>query len=116
MPHFEYSSFNGHTRRFFHEKSSFTIRKKKHAKHPQIIVFVDRTSFKSMTLTHSSGRRKSKNILLNTNPNPNDDLKSYVSKQIIEDFKFNYSKAFQNYTLSNEDIDELIRFLESKKK
>ena len=69
-----------------------------------------------MTLTHSSGRRKSKNIELKKNPNPNDEKKSYVSKQIIEDFKFNYSKAFQNYQLSDEDIDELIRFLESKKK
>ena len=98
------------------KKSLFTIRKKKHAKHPQIIVYATKIRFKSMTLTHSPGRRKSRNIKLNHNPNPNDLTDSYVSKQIIEDFKFNYSKAFQNYKISNEDIDELISFLESKKK
>ena len=98
------------------KKSLFTIRKKKHAKHPQIIVFANRIKFRSMTLTHSSGRRKKRNLKLNTNPNPKDKRKAFVSKSIIEDFKFNYTKAFKNYELTNEDIEELIRFLESKKK
>ena len=39
-----------------------------------------------------------------------------LKKRTIKDFKFNYSKAFKNYELSDEDIDELIKFLESKKK
>ena len=98
------------------KKSLFTIRKKRHAKHPQIIIDANRIRFRSMTLTHSKGDRKHKNIPLKRNPNPNDKKKSFVSKSIIKDFKFNYSKAFENYSISNEDIDELIRFLESKKK
>ena len=98
------------------KKSLFTIRKKKHAKHPQIIIFANRIAFKSLTLTHSKGKRRTRNIPLKINPNSKDNRKSFVSKKIISDFKFNYSKAFSNYSLSNEDIDELIRFLESKKK
>ena len=97
-------------------KSLYTIRKKKHAKHPQVIVDANRTKFKSVTLTHTKGHRKHWNIKLKNNPNPKDEKESYVSKQIIEDFKFNFSKAFMNYSLSNEDIDILIAFLESKKK
>ena len=41
---------------------------------------------------------------------------SYSRKEIIEDFKFRYSKAFKNYQLSNEDIEDLKRFLDEKKK
>ena len=98
------------------KKSLFTIRKKKHAKHPQIIIKVTRTRFSSVGLTHSSGDRKHRNKKLVRNHNPNDNNQAYYSRHILEDFKFNYSKAFQNYSLSNEDIDELIKFLESKKK
>ncbi len=97
-------------------KSLFTIRKKKHAKHPQIIVYADRTKFKSMTITHSQGKRKHWNIVLKVNPNPKDKRQAYVAKQIVEEFKFNFSKAFANYALSNEDIDLIIAYLESKKK
>ena len=97
-------------------KSLFTVRKKKHAKHPQVIVDANRTKFKSMTLTHTKGRKRHWNIKLSKNPNPNDKKDSYVSKKVLEDFKFNFSKAFNNYNISNEDIDMLIAYLESKKK
>ena len=97
-------------------KSLFTIRKRKHSKHPQIVVKVSRTKFSSLGLTHSRGKRKQRNKKLKQNPNPQDSRDAYVSRHLLEDFKFNYSKAFNNYALSNEDIDELIRFLESKKK
>ena len=97
-------------------KSLFTIRRKKHAKHPQIIIYADRIRFKSMTLTHTRGRKKHWNIKLSKNPNPHDPKEAFVSKKVLEDFKFNFSKAFQNYALSNEDIDMLIEYLESKKK
>ena len=97
-------------------KSLFTIRKKKHAKHPQVIVDANRTKFKSMTLTHTKGRKRHWNIKLSKNPNPNDKKDSSVSKKVLEDFKFNFSKAFNNYNISNEDIDMLIAYLESKKK
>ena len=97
-------------------KSLFTIRKKKHAKHPQIIVYADRIKFKSVTLTHTRGRKKHWNIKLSINPNPDDKRDAYFSKKILEDFKFNFSKAFKNYQISNEDIDLLIAYLESKKK
>ena len=62
------------------------------------------------------GKHKQRNKKLKQNPNPIDDKNAYVSRHLIDDFKFNYSKAFKNYVLSNEDIDELINFLESKKK
>ena len=101
---------------FYMKKSLFTIRKKKRTKHPQIIVRANRTSFSSVALTHSKGRRRHKNRKLIKNPNLKDTRDAYYSKYLIEDFKFNYSKAFKNYSLSNEDIDEMIKFLESKKK
>ena len=77
-------------------KSLFTIRRKKRAKHPQIVVDANKIKFKSLTLTHSKGKRKTRNIPLKHNPNPNDLRQSYFSKKIIEDFKFNYTKAFKN--------------------
>ena len=97
-------------------KSFLSVRGKKHAKHPQIVVKTSRTRFGSVTLTHSKGKRKSKNIPLPDNPNEKDLEKSYFSKRIVEDFKFNFTKMYKNYTLSNEDIDVLIKFLEEKKK
>ncbi len=97
-------------------KSLYTVRKKRHAKHPQIIVKVSKTKFASLGLTHAKGKHKHRNKSLKLNPNPNDKRKAYVTRHLLEDFKFNYSKAFKNYVLSNEDIDELISFLESKKK
>ena len=98
------------------KKSLFTIRKRKHSKHPQVIVDADRTKFSSMTLTHKERSSKHSNLLLKSNPNPNDKRSAYLRKQVIRDFKFNFSKAFKNYRLSNEDIDELLRFLQNKKK
>ena len=97
-------------------KSLYTIRKKKKTKHPQVIVGASKTRFSSLGLTHSKGDRKHRNKKLLSNPNPRDSRQAYVSRHIMEDFKFNYSKAFKNYSLSNEDIDELIEFLKSKKK
>ena len=97
-------------------KSLFTIRRKKKEKHPQLIVDANKTSFKSMNITHSSKHGKHNNIELKKNPNPNDERKSYLRKDIIEDFKFNFSREFKNYELSDEDVDELIIFLKSKKK
>ena len=98
-------------------KSIFTIRRKRKERHPQIIIDANKISFKSMSLTHSKKHGRHWNIRLKTNPNRQDKLEAYIEKRrIIEDFKFHYSKAFQNYMLSNEDIEELIKFLESKKK
>ncbi len=97
-------------------RSLFTIRKKKKERHPQIIVGADRTSFKSIGLTHSKRSGKSINIPLKNNPNKNDDSQAYAKRRIVKDFKFRFSKAFKNYHLSNEDIEELQRFLESKKR
>ena len=98
------------------KKSLFTIRKRKRSKHPQVIVDADRTKFSSMTLTHSRGDRKHRNIRLKDNPNANDKKDAYISRRIIRDFKFNFSKAFKNYKLSDDDIDELIKYLQSNKK
>ena len=98
------------------KKSLFTVRKRKHSKHPQVIVDADRTRFSSMSLTHSHGDRKHRNIRLKDNPNVNDKKNAYISRRIIRDFKFNFSKAFKNYKLSNDDINNLIKFLQSKKK
>ena len=104
------------------KKSLFTFRKKKGVKHPVLIVGANRTKFKSMGLTHSSGnykknkKGKRNNFRLKVNPNPNDKRDSYLRKQVIEDFKFKFSKAFNNYHLSNEDIDELKKFLDKKKR
>ena len=97
-------------------KSLFSVRKRKHSKHPQVIVDANRTKFSSMTLTHRARSRKHSNIRLTHNPNSKDEKDAYVRRQIIEDFKFNFSKAFSNYELSDEDIDMLIQYLIEKKK
>ena len=97
-------------------KSQFTIRKRKHDRHPNAIVDANRTHFSSMAITHSKKDHSRFNVSLLKNPNPRDDRDSFIKKRIIKDFKFNYSKAFKNYSLSDEDIDALIAFLESKKK
>lgn len=96
--------------------SLFTIRKKRKEKHPQIIVGADRTSFESVGLTHSRRSGKSYNNPLPDNPNKKDQTQSYFKKRIIRDFKFLFSKAFKNYQLSNEDIEEIKKFLDKKKK
>ena len=96
--------------------SQFSIRRKKKEKHPQVIVESNKTKFKSMSLTHSKKDGRSNNLPLKHNPNHGDNKLAYLKKRIIEDFKFRYTKAFQNYHLSNEDIEELIQFLQSKKK
>ena len=98
------------------KKSLFTIRKKKAEKHPQVIVGANRTSFDSVSLTHGKRSGHRNNLKLKNNPNPKDSRTAYIKKRIIRDFKFRFSKAFKNYKLSNDDIDELMKFLQSKKK
>ena len=98
------------------KKSIFTIRKKKLEKHPQVIVGANRTSFDSVSLTHKRRSGHRNNIKLRNNPHSGDYSDAYVKKEVIRDFKFRFSKAFKNYKLSNEDIDELIKYFESKKK
>lgn len=50
-------------------KSLFTIRKKKHVKHPQIVVDADKTKFSSVSLSHSETDSRHLNIKLDDNPN-----------------------------------------------
>lgn len=97
-------------------KSIHTIRRKKHEKHPLIIVFADKTKFGGLGLTHSDKSGHSKNIPLKRNPDPNDIKPSYAKKKIIYGYKFNFSKAFANYKLSEEDAKMLLEFIENKKK
>ena len=96
-------------------KSLFTVRGKKHERHPQIIVQSDKTGFGSVSLTHSRKKGGKNTVLLPDNPDANDSRQSYFAKKIVRDFKFNFTKAYRNYKLSDDDIDELIRFLERKK-
>lgn len=97
-------------------KSLFSIRKKKKDKHPHIVVGGNRTSFDSIGITHSKKHGRRNNIKLKNNPNPNDSRQAYANKRIIREFKFRYSKAFKNYKLSDEDIEELKKFLDKKKR
>lgn len=69
-----------------------------------------------MNLTHSKDSNHRKNIPLTSNPNQKDNKPSYVRKQVVDDWKFNFSKAFKNYNLSDKDIEKLIQYLEKKKK
>ena len=97
-------------------KSMYSIRNKKKAKHPFVIVGYDKTKFKAMGLTHSKRSGHRNNLKLNKNPNHKEDKDAYLKRQIINDFKFNFSKAFKNYELSNSDIDLIIEYLNKKKK
>ena len=95
-------------------KSMYSIRNKKKAKHPFIIVGVNKIKFKAMGITYSK-RSGQNNLRLINNPNKDDKEPSYLKRQVIEDFKFNFSKAFNNYKLSNEDIDLIIDYLNKKR-
>lgn len=97
-------------------RSLYTVRSKKRERHPNIIVDANKTKFKSVNLTHSKGKKGHWNIPLKNNPNKSDSKKSYVKKDIKSDYKFNYSKAFKNYELSEEDIKLLKNFLNKKRK
>lgn len=97
-------------------KSLYSIRKKKHTKHPFVIVGYNKTKFKAMGITHSKKSGHRNNFKLNNNPNKKDKRETYLKRQVIEDFKFNFSKAFKDYKLSDSDINNLINYLENKKK
>ena len=97
-------------------KSLFSIRKKKKDRHPHIIVGGNRTSFDSVGITHSKRHGHRNNLKLKHNPDPQDPRQAYADKQIIRDFKFKFSKAFKNYKLSDEDIEDLKKFLDKKKR
>ena len=97
-------------------KSLFSIRRKKKDKHPRIVVGANRTSFDSIGLTHSKKHGNRNNLKLKHNPNPSDSRQAYVDKRIVRDFKFRFSKAFKNYKLSDEVVEDLKKFLDRKKK
>lgn len=97
-------------------KSILSIRRKKRAKHPQVIVETDKTKFGSMTLTHKKKSGHSNNLPLKKNPNPTDAQKAYLRKQIVKDFKYNFSKAFKNMKISDEDAEIILNYLDKKKK
>ena len=61
-------------------KSLFTIRKKKKERHPQIIVGATRTSFDSVSLTHSKKHGHSTNKRIVVNPNPKDNRDAFFQK------------------------------------
>lgn len=97
-------------------KSYLTFRKKRNEVHPQLIVGADRYRFDSMQLTHSSTNSRRNNFVLYDNPDPNDTKPSYLRKDIKNDYKFNYSKAFRNYNLSSRDYNRVDNYLKQKKK
>lgn len=92
------------------------MRKRKKAKHPYVIVGADKTSFSAMSITHKRRDNHRNNFPLNSNPNPKDKRKAYLKKQLILDFKFKFSKAFNNYKITNEDAERILKYLESKNK
>lgn len=97
-------------------KSLFSVRNRKNAKHPYVIVGANKTSFNAMSLTHKKRTKKHSNFPLKHNPNKNDNEPSYLKKQVISDFKFRFSKAFKDYEISKEDAENILRYLENKKK
>lgn len=96
--------------------SLYSIRKRCGSRHPHVVVDANRTQFKTVAISHSTTTGKHTNIKFKDNPNLNDNRDSYFQRKIVQDFKFRFSKAFKNYKLSNEDIDQLIEFLKSKRK
>ena len=62
-------------------KSLFTVRGKKHERHPQIIVQSDKTGFGSVSLTHSRKKGGKNTVLLPDNPDANDSRQSYFAKK-----------------------------------
>ena len=69
-------------------KSLFTVRGKKHERHPQVIVGASRTQFESLSITHSKKHGRVNNIPLDGNPQEGKKDPSYVEKKkAIKDFK-----------------------------
>ena len=62
-------------------KSQFTIRKRKHDRHPNAIVDANKTQFSSMVITHANKDHGRFNMPLSKNPNPKDTRKAYVKKK-----------------------------------
>ena len=93
-------------------KSYLTFRKRRNEVHPQLIVGADKYRFNSMQLTHSSTNSRRNNFVLYDNPNPNDSSPAFLRKDIKKDYKFNYSRKFNNYNLSPRDykrVDDYIK-------
>lgn len=68
-----------------------------------------------MTLTHKKKSGHSNNLPLKKNPNPTDAQKAYLRKQIVKDFKYNFSKAFKNMKISDEDAEIILNYLDKKR-
>ena len=98
-------------------KSLFTVRGKKHERHPQVIVGASRTQFESLSITHSKKHGRVNNIPLDGNPQDGQKDPSYVEKKkAIKDFKFNYTKLYRNFRLTDDDIDKIVDFIQKKRK
>lgn len=98
-------------------KSLFTVRGKKHERHPQVIVGASRTQFESLSITHSKKHGRVNNIPLDGNPQDGKKDPSYVEKKkAIKDFKFNYTKLYRNFRLTDDDIDKIVDFIQKKRK
>ena len=80
------------------------------------MVDADKTKFSSVSLSHSETDSRHLNVKLDDNPNSEDSEPSYFARKIIRDFKFNYSKEFKNYKLSDRDIEIIVEFLKTKQK
>ena len=98
------------------KKSLYTFRKKIGERHPRLVVWADKTTFWTLSLTHSKKNGIKNNIPLNHNPNKNDTRQAYVQRKVYKDYKFCFTKAFTNYVLSDEDLKMILQFLKTKKK
>ncbi len=90
----------------------------KNIEHNVIIVGEDNVKYDFLTLTTKAKRdSRHKNIQLRKNPKPGDNRNSYYENKLRKDYKKNFHFEPSNtWRLSKEDFEELIKFLETRKK
>lgn len=90
--------------------------KVKKAKHPKLIVESNSDEFGFMGLTESSKRGHHKNIELTKNPQKGKKGKSYLRDEIRYDKKRNFGDVLKDYNLTEEDKQNILKYLERRKK
>lgn len=88
----------------------------KKAKHPKLIIDETKTDLGFMGLTESPKRGHHKNIELKQNPQKGKTGKAFIREEVRYDKKRNFSEVLEDYKLSEEDKQEIIKFLNKKKK
>lgn len=102
----------------FRDYKKIHFRHHKKSKHNTLVVGEDNKNYDYIKVTHTPKRDKThKNNSFIKNPNKKDKSPSYYENKVRIDVKSNFhEKPIRSWVLSEEDFNQLIKFLKSKKK